>query len=326
MNAIRGDLIHNSEMSRPYDEAVAMSSERHRKADSTAPHTLTVFSVLIGLLSAALSRYNYGIDNQAVYLPELLRAVDPSYLTNDFWLNSASEFGPRFYYTRALALAADFVSIPAISYLLFIVARCALSVGAAFATRDISGSTTAALIVASLWVSASPFLLGHEADFSNATGRFLTPHMLAEPFMLFAIWSGIRGKAMWAASASIPAILMHPTLGASAAGIALIAALVRCLRLAQPYCPKTRECTHFVFGVLLVGFATGLFWIVPTIGSDAIFSSFFGRQRVRVYPCQRETPPPPSPKSMAGAALGGSRGICRGCRDRIGRISTSTRG
>lgn len=250
-----------------------MSSERHRKADSTAPHTLTVFSVLIGLLSAALSRYNYGINNQAVYLPELLRAVDPSYLTNDFWLNSASEFGPRFYYTRALALAADFVSIPAISYLLFIVARCALSVAAAFATRDISGSTTAALIVASLSVSASPFLLGHDAGFSNAVDRFLTPRTLAEPFMLFAIWRGIRGEAMWAASASIPAILMHPTLGASVAGIALIAAMPRCLRLAQPYCLKTRECMHFVLGFLLVGFATGLFWIVPAIGSGAIFSS-----------------------------------------------------
>lgn len=198
MDSVRGDLIHNSEMSRPYDEAAtmreSMSSERHRKTDSTAPHTLTVFSVLIGLLSAALSHYNYGTVNQPVYLPELLRAVHPGYLTNDFWLNSASEFGPRFYYTLAFALAADFVSIPAISYLLFIVARCALSVGAAFATRDISGSSAAALIVASVSVSASPFRLGYEAGFSNAIKSYLAPDMLAEPFLLFAIWRGIRGR------------------------------------------------------------------------------------------------------------------------------------
>lgn len=78
---------------------------------------------------------------------------------------------------------------------------------------------------------------------------------------------------MRAASACVPAILMHPALGVSVAGIVLIAVLSRCLRLAWPYCPKTRECTHFAAGVVLVGFATGLFWIVPAIGSGAIFSS-----------------------------------------------------
>lgn len=260
-------------MSRPYDEVAIMSRERYRKADSTARIPLTVFSVLIGLLSAALSGYNYGALNQAVYLPELLRAIDSSYLTNDFWLNSASEFGPRFYYMRVFALAADFVSISGVSYLLFIVARCACCVVAAFATRDISGSTAAALIVASLSVSVSPFRLGHEAGFSNAVNPYLTPHMLAEPFLLFALWRGIRGEPVRAASACVPAILMHPALGVSVAGIVLMATLSRCLRLAWPYCPKTRECMHFAVGVLLVSFATGLFWVVPAIGSGAFFSS-----------------------------------------------------
>ena len=277
MNAIRGDLIHNSEMSRPYDEA-ATTIRKHGqrttpKGGFDSPHTLSVFSVLIGLLSAALSRYNYGAVNQPVYLPEILRAVHPSYLTNDFWLNSASEFGPRFYYTQAFALAADFVSIPAISYLLFIVARCALSVGAAFATRDISGSSAAALIVASVSVSASPFRLGYEAGFSNAIKSYLAPDMLAEPFLLFAIWRGIRGEPIRAAAACVPAILMQPALGVGVAGIVFIAALSRCLRLTWPYCPKAREGAHFVAGFLLVGFATGLFWIFPAIGSGALLSS-----------------------------------------------------
>ena len=174
---------------------------------------------------------------------------------------------------RVFALAADFVPIPAISYLLFIVSRCALSVVAAFATRDISGSTAAALIVASLSVSASPFRLGHEAGFSNAMRPYLSPHMLAEPFLLFALWRGIRGESVRAASACVPAILMHPAPGVSVARIVLIAALSRCLRLAWPYCPKTRARAHFAVGFLLVGFATGLFRIVPAIGSEAIFSS-----------------------------------------------------
>lgn len=64
--------------------------------------TLAIFSILIGLLSATLSGYLYGGRNLAVHLPEIFRALHPSYLAHDFWLNSASQFGPRFYYTQGI--------------------------------------------------------------------------------------------------------------------------------------------------------------------------------------------------------------------------------
>lgn len=233
--------------------------------------TLAAFSVLIGLLSSALGGYRYGKQDQTVHLPEIFRAVHSSYLANDFWLNSASQFGPRFYYTEGVAFAANFIPIPAIIFFLFVCTSCVTSVVVAFAARDLSGSTVAALVMTSLSVSISPFWFGHFAGLSNATGGFV-PSTLAEPFLVFAVWRGIRGEPVYAASACVPAILVHPALGVNAAGIALTAALSRCLWSAWPHCPRIRECGRFALGFLIVGFVTGLFWIVPAIASGAIFS------------------------------------------------------
>ena len=44
----------------------------------------------------------YGERNIAAHLPEIFRALHPSYLANDLWLNSAWQFGPRFYYTQGI--------------------------------------------------------------------------------------------------------------------------------------------------------------------------------------------------------------------------------
>ena len=234
--------------------------------------TLAIFSILIGLLSAALSGYTYGNGPQAVHLPEIFRAVHPGYLANDFWLNSASQFGPRFYYTQGIAFVANFIPIPVILYILFVFTCCATSIVVAFAARDLSGSTVAALVITSLSVSISPFWLGHHAGFLTAMRLPLIPSALAEPFLVFAIWRGIRGEPACAATACVPAILMHPVLGVNAAGIALTAALSRCLWLAWPHCPRIREWRGFALGILILSVVTGLFWIVPALASGAIFS------------------------------------------------------
>lgn len=234
--------------------------------------TLGIFSILIGLLSAVLSGYLYGGGSQVVHLLEIFRAIDPDYLANDFWLNSASQFGPRFYYMQAIALAGHFLPVPTICFLLFVFARVTVSVCTAFMTRDLSQSTVAALIVAVVAVSVEPFYLGHSAGSANAVLRTLTPHVLIEPFVLFALWRGIRGEPVCAAAAGVPAILLHPTLGVSATGVALIAVLSRCLWLAWPHCPPTGECARFILSLLLVGITTGLFWIMPALVSGAIFS------------------------------------------------------
>ena len=210
--------------------------------------TLAAFSVLIGLLSSALSGYRYGGEDQTVHLPEIFRAVHSSYLAHDFWLNSASQFGPRFYYTLGIAFAANFIPIPVIIFFLFVSTCCATSIVVAFAARDLSGSTVAAVVITSLSVWISPFWLGHAAGLSNAAGFAFVPSTLAEPFLVFAVWRGIRGEPVSAVLASVPAILVHPTLGLNAAGLALTAALSRCLWSAGLHCSPDQRIWALRFG------------------------------------------------------------------------------
>ncbi len=54
------------------------------------------FGVLFGLIAASLSGYSYGLIDHAIQLPLIFRLIDPGYLTNDFFVNSASGFGPVF--------------------------------------------------------------------------------------------------------------------------------------------------------------------------------------------------------------------------------------
>ena len=128
-----------------------------------------------------------------------------------------------------------------------------------------------ALVITSLSVSISPFWLGHFVGFSTATGPVLTPSVLAEPFLVLAIWRGILREPVCAVTACVLAILTHPALGVDAARIALTVALSHCLWLAWPYCPRIREYGRFALDFLIVSVVTGLFWIVPAIASVAIF-------------------------------------------------------
>ena len=190
-----------------------------------------MFAVLIGLLSVALSGYFFGQSDHTEQLPQVFRAIDPGYLTNDFFVNSASEFGPRFYFVRFIALVAAIAPVPAIYAALFVLTNVAVAAITAFAARDLTGSTIGGMVPATLAVSLTHFYLGNGV---GLTLHIFIPQTIALPLSLFAIWRGARGEPVRAAVASLPAILMHPTQGVEMAAIALAAAVARHVRLAWP--------------------------------------------------------------------------------------------
>ncbi|MBX7258728.1 MAG: hypothetical protein K1Y02_20370 [Candidatus Hydrogenedentes bacterium] len=49
---------------------------------------LFVFSIVIGTLQVLIFRYRYGVDLQVETITALLRQMDPSYLSRDFFVNS----------------------------------------------------------------------------------------------------------------------------------------------------------------------------------------------------------------------------------------------
>ena len=231
---------------------------------------LLSFSVLFGLVTASLSGYYYGLGDQAPQLALISRIIDPGYLTNDFFVNAASGFGPRFYYSHLLAFVASFVPLHIAVAVMWLLAYVAVIAITSFTARALTGSVLGGMIAAILVTLSSPFSLGFAA---TALIPILTPRFLALPFALFAIWKGIRGQAIFAAIASLPGILIHPTLGFETAVLALAAAAVnsRCrwrIRRVNP----SRHAWRLMLGILIVGL-TSLLWIVPTMLTGVSFSS-----------------------------------------------------
>ena len=227
------------------------------------------FCVPFGLIAASLSGYSYGLIDHAVQLPLIFRLIDPGYLTNDFFVNSASGFGPVFFYSHVLAFLGKYIPLDGAMAVLWLFAFIAVILVTAFAAKDVTGSVLGGMIAAILITLSTPFSLGSAATVFEP---LLIPRFLAMPFGLFAIWKGIRDQPIIAATASIPAILVQPAIGLETAGLALAATAAHRLfhwRTRRDF--TVRQLRNLGIGVLIVGLTTPL-WIVPTIATRASFS------------------------------------------------------
>ncbi len=227
------------------------------------------FCVLFGLIAASLSGYSYGLSDHAIQLPLIFRLIDPGYLTNDFFVNSASGFGPVFFYSHVLAFSGKYMPLDGAMAVLWLFAYIAVILVTAFTAKDVTGSVLGGMIAAILITLSTPFSLGSAATVFEP---LLIPRFLAMPFGLFAIWKGIRDQPIVAATASIPAILVQPAIGLETAGLALAATAAHRLfhwRTRRDF--TVRQLRNLGIGVLIVGLTT-LLWIVPTIATRASFS------------------------------------------------------
>ena len=155
---------------------------------------LAAFSALFGSLATALGYYIYGGVNHPEQLALIFRELDSAYLVNDFFLNSGSGFGPRFYYTRLLAAAGAVIPLPLLFFVLYLSVQIGGAAVTVFAARDLTGSTVAGLLAAVLVASLTPF---HLADYPARVNEpvMLLPHFLVTPLFLLALWKGIRGSS-----------------------------------------------------------------------------------------------------------------------------------
>ena len=184
-------------------------------------------------------------------------------------MNSASDFGPRFYYSHVLAFLAGYLPLHVAMAVLWLFAFIAVILVTAFTAKDVTGSVLGGMIAAILITLSAPFALGSAATVFEPS---LIPRFLAMPFGLFAIWKGIRDQPIIAATASIPAILVQPAIGLETVGLALAATAANRLfhwRTRRDF--TFRQLRNLGIGVLIVGLTT-LLWIVPTIATRASFS------------------------------------------------------
>jgi hypothetical protein len=71
---------------------------------------------------------DFGCRDQVSELPIVMRAMEPDFLPHDFYTNTASPYGTRYFYAKFLALRTDRASLPFWAFLLTLLINIAIGV------------------------------------------------------------------------------------------------------------------------------------------------------------------------------------------------------
>jgi hypothetical protein len=234
------------------------------------------FSLSIGLAST-LWGYRFGDGNQVEQLPIVLRAIDPSYLTNDFFTNVTADYGPRTIFAEGVAFCARLAPVSTVYLVLTILGNVAIALVTILFARDLfAGSDLAGLIAGSAVMTLKTFWLGYS---NTIYGYFLEPAHLAMPIILVSIWAAFRQKPILSALAAGAASLIHPLMGLETGGLLLSILTINFARKIQIHRPlkftiNKRNWIGLLWGWLVfVGFA--LLILLPYMNAEQISSSQF---------------------------------------------------
>ena len=179
---------------------------------------LALFCLLVGGV-ASLWGYSYVGGNQVEQLPLVMRAIDPTYLANDFFVNTFGPTSPRYYFAELLALLARVLPLPAVYLGLTILCNSLSALVTGLAARDLfDGSDAAALFAALAVMSAKTFWLGYYNVIYHTP---LEPSLLVMPLLLACIWAGLRQRPLLSLAAAGLAALFHPLMGLETGAIML---------------------------------------------------------------------------------------------------------
>ena len=183
-----------------------------------------ILCCIFASLTTLFQYIDFGLEDQKSELPLVMRAIDPFYLTSDFYTNSASTFGPRYFYTKFIALILSKKSLPYFFFLLTLLTNMAIALVTFYFSRDLfSGSSAAGLLAVLLVMSIPTFNLGF---FSHVYSRQLLSNTIVIPLVLGSLWAAFRNKPFLCALTAGAAVLLHPTFGAEAGLLAFFVLIV----------------------------------------------------------------------------------------------------
>jgi hypothetical protein len=160
-----------------------------------------------------------------------LRAIDPSYLTNDFTVNATSGYEPRFYYTRLIALLGHVAPLPVVCFVLTVLQNAAMAAVTVVVGRRLFKSDDAALAGAVLVLSVTATDLGEDGFLLSSC---LLPATLVTPLVLLALWQGVENRPVVCAALAAVAALVHPLIGLALGAIGLATSLLSVLFRISP--------------------------------------------------------------------------------------------
>lgn len=146
----------------------------------------TLFFLFVLSLFTTLVHYQFGYSDQLEHIPLILNEMNDSYLTNDFFVAANETFGPRFYYSKFMALGGNLLGLPVWFFV--------LSVACAFATAALTFLTAFNIfkqenigLLAAIFVLILPTPTLAESTFVVYEG-IMTPSALVFPMLIGAFY------------------------------------------------------------------------------------------------------------------------------------------
>jgi hypothetical protein len=225
----------------------------------------TAFLALASFLTVVTTLAGYRFGEPESLLPIVLRSMDASYLSNDFYVSWNTGFGYRFYFARLLAALATEETLPVVWFGLTLLSNFALAIFSGLLARALfNESAHAALVGAFLVLSASTFELGYTGQFGRV---LLIPTTLVQPLIVAALWAAVRGRPFLCGLLAAGAAIIQPVLGPEGGMIALVLAAITVFTRGRGFAALAGGAAVFVLSI------AGS--VVPYAGSVSLTSPQF---------------------------------------------------
>ncbi len=169
-------------------------------------------ALMFGVLTTVMKYGGFGISDHIEQLPLIYKAIDSSYLSNDFFVNSGNQSLARLFYPRFMALlAGSDKNLPIVAFFMTMLVNASISlITYLFATRYFNNSGVSGLFASAAVMLVSTFALGWNDTIYHSV---LIPASVAIPFLLAAIWATFDRRILTACILCISAVLFHPLMG-----------------------------------------------------------------------------------------------------------------
>jgi hypothetical protein len=188
---------------------------------------VAVLGVLLLLAELALKGYQFGVSDQNDELPLIRRALDPTYLSQDWFVNAASgPFDARRGYAWLMAWLVRALGEPAAFWLVFSATIVVLGVGVMILARSRGWRVEAAFAAAFIVIANDQGSLG----LSTLVLPLLVPSTIAWALLVWA-WAALeRGRWIFFGLACGAAALIHPLIGSGGFGLLFVWSWLRTTR------------------------------------------------------------------------------------------------
>ena len=180
-----------------------------------------IFCLVLATSALIIEGYNYALPgtDQIQQIPLIMRILDPSFLENDFFVNSSMAFGPRYFYIAALGFLAGLVPLPVLMLVLTWACYVFIALLTYRAARRIfSGDDLAAMLACVLVFGVEGLMIGENGHLLEP---YLIPRMAARPLILWGFWLGLSGRPLACGPVIALAALIHPLESVGAGLLAL---------------------------------------------------------------------------------------------------------